>query len=306
MISLSDAIERASLMSTDGSVNQESYKLLISELDEFDHHAFAMALVDRGLQVRTGNISIASKFKAVAQALTDDTEWWDPSTDINNNKIEEPVPEASDDIFGEVSQNIEILEQAGIKLDPEGKVQFYKSSLPGLFTDRLPQAMDIPRAITYYEQLLNSHDTEENKISGMLDLLSRITSQTQDIQNSLIEIENYKFNPNSKNENIKNIAVGLSNIVGYITGGNWNAAQKELESLKQLSDGYLDQRRERYDTDLNVIDALDRMMDMFEHNPEQFQQAVSGMGAIAKKSNSNIFLDIELKNAYAKEAFSRR
>jgi len=284
MISLTEAIEKAYLMSSDGSIKQDSYNLIANNLDEKDRHAFAMALVDRGVHVRTGSSNISKKFQFIAQALPKEE---DQYIDTSNTEEEQgnDIPDASSDIFGDSSQIVNILEEAGIRLTSDGKVEFYKSTLPGLYTDKLPQGMDIPTAIKYYEQMLSSHDNEESRMSSMLDLLSRITSQTEAIENSLQELDGYNFNPNSKNKYISEIATGINSIREYMLSGNFSYAKKELNKIKELSDYYLNERRQTYDLDLNVIDALDRMADMMEYNPEQYQESIKGLGAIAKRKS---------------------
>ncbi len=63
-IELSDAIGRAELMSDDGLLSQQAYELILQKINDDDRHSFTLALVDRGIIVKTSEKKEKEAFDA--------------------------------------------------------------------------------------------------------------------------------------------------------------------------------------------------------------------------------------------------
>lgn len=295
-ITLDDAIGRAQLMSTNGILRQESYNLLHDKLDEKDRHAFTMSLVDRGIQVRTSSRNdkedVTEEFVKVSQSYVKRGPLWVPDSydtksddegyqELGDEDIDVQWDTSDYEDLEDIGRLREVLESAGLRVDKDGKVEFYKQNIPGIYTTKLPQAMPLDKAISYYEQLMRMGDKEEERINGLLDILSRLTSETEEIEYTLDELAKYKFDVKSKSKSTKEIGNSLNSISQFIREGDWNKAQVELDKTKGILDEYLSGRSTSYESNLSVIDALDRLLDMYQFDKDKFDKYVGGVGALA-------------------------
>ena len=304
-IQLTDAIERAELMSDDGLLPQQSYDLLVQKLDDEDRHPFTMALVDRGIIVKNSRIAksrfLEQFFNAgkVAQTFVqrEDSPLWVPDTWDNEEEWQEVTDDDIEDVsdlnfdvgesqYGvdtedaEVSNIKSVLESNGISLNSDGTVNFYKSSIPGVYKDRLPQAMDLDKAIQYFDQVLDMTDSQQAKMDDFIDLLSRLTSEVYDIEYSLEELENYKFSPQSRDEFTSGISKNLDSLRSTISEGNWSAAQDVLEKMKGTVDQWLGDKDSYYDQNLSLVDALDQLAELRDTDSAKYQSIVEGLGGV--------------------------
>lgn len=303
-IELTDAIERAELMSDNGLLPQQSYDLLIQKLDDEDRHSFSMALVDRGIVVKLSKkVSVTPPEEVfnpekIAQQFVqrEDSPLWVPSTWDDDEEWyelgDEDLEEVSDlnlnvgesSYMAEESQDVQkirnVLESNGVSMNSDGTVNFYKSSIPGIYKDKLPQAMPLEKAIEYFDQVLDMTDSQQAKMDDFIDLLSRLTSETYDLEYSLEELENYKFSPQSRDEFTSGIAQNLEMLRESVSGGNWDAAQNVLEDMKASVDQWLSDKDQHYDTHLELVDALDTLADMKAQDPDSYNKILEGLGGV--------------------------
>lgn len=303
-INLQDAIQRAELMSEEGLLPQQSYDLLIQKLDDDDRHSFSMALVDRGIIVKLSkkaSVKLPEEMfdpEKIAQQFVqrEDSPLWVPSTwdedeewyELSDEDLEEVsdlnlnVGESS--YVAEENQDIQkirdILESNGISMNSDGTVNFYKSSIPGIYKDKLPQAMPLDKAIEYFDQVLDMTDSQQTKMDGFIDLLSKLTSETYDLEYSLEELENYKFSPQSRDEFTSGIAQNLDVLRGSISEGNWSAAQNVLEDMKASVDQWISDKDQHYSTHLELAEALDTLAGMKEQDPDSYSKILEGLGGV--------------------------
>lgn len=304
-IQLTDAIERAELMSDDGLLAQQSYDLILQKLDPDDKHSFSMALIDRGIIVKLSSLRKVQKklfdAKKIAQQFVqrEDSPLWVPETWDDDDEWEELSEEDLEEVdeselnldVGESSYGLEpedkdvqrirsVLEANGISINSDGTVNFYKSSIPGIYKDKLPQALPLENAIDYFDQILDSTDREQSKMDTFIDLLSRLTSETYDLEFSLEELDNYQFSPQSRNEFTSGIAQNLEEMKGAISEGNWDGAQNVLETMKGSVDQWLGEKDQHYDKHLELVDVLDQLADMKDQNPENYSKVLEGVGGV--------------------------
>jgi len=337
MIDLQDAVERARLMAgDDGLLSQYSYNMLIDELDDTERHAFTMALVDLGILARVANVEaksflhntedhliddiytyedILDDFTKVSQYAQDtesglwvpESSWGDDEEwDLTDSDLEYIYDVGDYEKYNieEVDKVRDTLEFAGLSVSPDGMVSFYQSAIPGIYKDKLPQKMPLETAMAYYDQSLDATDKEQTRIDELLDLLSRLTSQTYDLEYSLDQLENYKFSPGSKSEIIQNIYNGLEGVKTSIGEGRWDSAQTNLDDIKRVVDDYSAEQYEKYDNQLVVVDALDKLMSLRDENPEAFEMAISGLGGVSARKAQEmeggwedvIFIPVESSN----------
>jgi hypothetical protein len=323
MLDLSEALERAELMSDDSlHLSEQSYELLVDKLAEEDIYAFTMGLVDRGIMVRQAqkaertSSSIEDKLVRCGQSFTEQSPggvWlpsgWDEGDEeeLQDEDLQEvqdgeyesflestpftwPHSEGGDPVGPNVDELRDVLENAGIRITPDGKVEMYKSHIPGIYTDKLPQgALPADIAVKYYDQILDSADMEQTKLDGLLDLLTRLNSQTYDLEMSIEDLQNYGYSPASRSESSQAISTGLAQVQDMVESGNWNGAQRVINDLRGTVDVYRGERESAYDETLAVADALNRLADMQEDDPESYGQVVDSLGAMPYAAQKKAF-----------------
>lgn len=312
MISLEDSFQRALLMCDDSlHLKEQAYELLTDKLADEDLYSFTVGLVERGIMVRHASHkvtdeSVADKLVKAAQSYKQSPGGvWMPDGYEDEQELEdEDLEEVTD---GEYESYLEstpftfpnnqqetqpytgtdvdelkaVLENAGLRITPEGTVEMYAANIPGIYTDKLPQGpLPLDIAVKYFDQLLDSSDSEQGRLDGLLDLLTRLNTQTSEIEASIEDLNNYNYSAASRSESSQAIANGLQEVRGLLAEGNWTAAQRVLEGLKGTIDQYSGERLDVYDENLAVIDALDKLADLQEADPQGYQQAIEGMGGI--------------------------
>ena len=311
MIGLEEALERAALMSDDSlHLSEQSYELLIDKLADENVYPFTMGLVERGILVRQSSVrtdaSIEDKLVKAAQSYKQSPggvwvpDSWEDETELEEEDIEEVTdgeyesflestpftyphtqPETQPYTDTDVAELRGILEDAGIRVTPDGKVEMYSAHIPGIYTDRLPQGpLPLEIAVKYFDQLLDASDTEQTRLDGLLDLLTRLSNSTAEVEASIEDLNNYNYSAASRSESSQAIANGLQEVRGLLAEGNWTAAQRVLGDLKGRIDEYSGERYSVYDENLAVLDALDRLTDLQAADPEGYQQTIQGLGGM--------------------------
>jgi hypothetical protein len=215
------------------------------------------------------------------------------------------APETSGEFAGsDVAYIQDTLENAGMSIDAQGNVSLYQQGVPGLYTKQVPlKPMPLEKAIDRLNSEANSVDSEQGRISSLQDILSVLNSDFQEIEmdfQDLIEkfddsynnLEQFKYSERSPDENIRSIAEGLSTVRTYIEQsspsiddlrGGIGQYSGTIQDLQGKLDSYYQTQYDKYDQKLEVIDALERLKDMRDTNPQMFAQAVQGLGGVAAK-----------------------
>ncbi len=176
------------------------------------------------------------------------------------------------------------LENAGIHIDEAGNVSFYKSLtnlpyLPGVYTEKgKMKPMPLEKAFKLFDQSMGSTDKEQTRVNELLDFLSRLTSEVYDMEYTMDEISKFKYSPTSKNPEIQNIANGLGEVQALVADGDWDGAQGALAGLKGTLEDYTQAQQQKYTNSLSIVETLDRLMDIKEHEPEKFNQITKDLG----------------------------
>jgi len=303
VLGLDEALERARLLADDSLyLNEQSYELLVDKIDEEDLYPFTMGLVERGIVVKNATQrtaqSVEEKLVKAAQSFTQQTPaglWVPENYEDLDGDPDEPPEDSDYESFLEstpfvwphdnpevdISSLRDTLENAGIRITPEGTVEMYQAHIPGIYTDKLPQGpLPLDIAVKYFDQLLDSTDIEQGKLDGLLDLLTRLDNQTGGLQQSISELDAYKFSPASRSESSQAISGGLDELRRLISEGNWNGAQRATESLVGTVEDYAGDRYGAYDESLAVLDALDRLADLQAEDPATYQKAIEGLGGM--------------------------
>lgn len=309
-ISLDDAVERAKLMSdTSGLLAQESYNLLLNALDEEDRYGFTMALVDHGIISKQGNTDRVRNLLGKPNTNIQVTDSIDSETYLNNkfaniarkmtgqmdidesgqvtyggggNNEQPPFQEAP---VNQVDQSAvdnlrSTLENFGISIDPQGKVSFYKSSVPGIYTDRLPQSMPLESALAYYRQVSSIAQKEAEKSTRILDNLAKLSAQENDISSILEDLKSVKFSQQSKSDFIVSISKNLESLVSTLSS---DANAKMVEYIEELENNFeqykFDQEAKRDQYDITA-DVLDELVDAKANHPELYNAVITGLGGL--------------------------
>jgi rubrerythrin len=311
-ISLDDAVERAKLMSDNsGLLAQESYNLLLNALGDEDRYAFTMALVDHGIISKQGNTDrvrkllgnpqttvlvqdsltsdqyLANKFANIAKRqLNAQYEIDEEGNPITSYGGTEKAPfqdnsAAPANVDQEAVNNLRsTLENFGISIDPQGKVSFYKSSVPGIYTDRLPQSMPLESALAYYQQVSAIAGKEAEKATRILDSLAKLSVQENDISTILEDLKGVKFSQQSKSDFIVGISKNLESLVSTLSS---DANAKMVEYIQELESNFeqykFDQEAKRDQFDVTA-DVLSELTDAKENHPELYNAVITGLGGI--------------------------
>lgn len=275
MLELQEAIERAELMAgEDRLLNQQSYELIADKLDQEDLYPFTMALTERGVFVRTSRRNedrsykdLVLKAKKVAQSFVEGPEGlW--------------VPEGVGE--DELSQIHDALENYGLNVTSDGKVEFYSMNIPGLFKEQKPQyPMPIETAAVYFQQLLTGVDVEKNRVHEMLDILTRLNNAADTMEDNLLTIDSYKFSPSSKSPVIRTIAEGLVEIKAFLAEGNLRDARAKIKEIRDTLDQYAASYDETYQQHEDIVNSLNTLVSYQQEDPAAFDEATKSMGGLA-------------------------
>jgi len=292
MITLTDAIERAKLSADEGGIlSQTFYNMLMNQIDEKDVHPLTMALVENGIMVRTSSLT-REAIEARRRALYWDVDEGAPPYKEDEAAVAEMFPE---EIPEDMSEIREVLENAGIAVSPDGTVSFYKTNIPGIYTDRLPQALPLSTAISLWEQKLEIADGEKVRVKNIQDSLARLKAQVDErvktnktpkiseIGASLTELEEYGFDPRSRSEITQNISGVIENIFETVMSNNWMGAVTAIDEAQGVLDEYVGSQDSTYESDLYVWDALDKLVQLQESDPAAFEKSVGGLGGLAAR-----------------------
>jgi hypothetical protein len=307
-ISLDDAVERAKLMADDsGLLAQEAYNLLLNSLEDSDRYAFTMALVDHGIISKQGSSErvrnllgkpkmdiqvtdsinsdeyLANKFAKIAQhtlkAQYEIDEQGNPITSYGGTETS-PFQETPEIDQTAVNSLRSVLENSGISISQDGKVSFYKSSVPGVYSDRLPQSMPLETASAYYQQVSRIAQSESEKADRTLNNLSRLSGQSEEISAILEDLKSIKFSQKSKSDFIVGISKSLESLVSTLSE---NANSKMTEYIGDLKDKFeqykFDQEAKR-DSYTQIAEALGQLQEVRESDPNFYNAVIKGLGGI--------------------------
>ncbi|MBU1173425.1 MAG: hypothetical protein KKD44_27975, partial [Proteobacteria bacterium] len=206
--------------------------------------------------------------------------------------VAEMFPE---EIPEDMSEVREVLENAGIAVSPDGTVSFYKTNIPGIYTDKLPQALPLSTAISLWEQKLEIADGEKARVKNIQDSLARLKAQVDErvrtgkspkiseIGASLTELEEYGFDPRSRSEITKGISGVIENVFETVMGNNWMGAVTAIDEAQEVLNEYISGQDSDYNNDLYVWDALDKLVQLQESDPAAFEKSVGGLGGLAAR-----------------------
>ncbi len=294
MITLQDAIERARLAADEGGIlSQSFYNQLISQVDEVDVHPLTVALVENGLMVRTGSLTVKA-LNARRKAL-----YWDVDEGVGDYEKEDGISEeevSQGNSSEDMSEIRDVLETAGISVSSDGMVSFYGSNIPGLYTEKLPQALPLATAVQLWEQKLEIADSEKDRVGGIQDALSRLKSQVvekvetkgkspnvSEIEASLGELEGYGFDPRSKSEMSQAISGTIENIFDTIMSSNWRGSAPAIDEAQDVLEEYISNQNADYEQGLYVWDALDKLIALQSSDPGAFESAIGNLGGLAAR-----------------------
>lgn len=252
----------------------------------------------------TAVASFAERLVKVAQQFVQSPGGlWMPSSlqedETDTDEVEDVIDEyevADEDIVGEefidefsdyndpgyVEGIRDVLEEEGISVDSEGNVSFYQANIPGIYTEQIPMTpMPLDLAYKRYYQSFSTAQKEQERVKGVLDAVSRMTPEMGDLLNTRDLLAEVKFSPKSKNKLVQSIAVGLNDLNQILVDPDWYKIQPMLDSLKSNLEIYVQQYMSQEENSYKVLDALDRLKDLQENDPERFSEAVGGYGALA-------------------------
>ena len=268
--------------------------------------------------VDENDYDISSKFSIIAQRFVqkeDDGLWVpeeydvpveeeDPQLSLELDEVEEITEEDIEEEWTtqeyEELQNIgdfqEKLESSGISINSDGTVSFYKSNLPGLYTTKNPmKPMSLDKAFQYFERSMNSVDREQTKINDLLNIISKLDSQVYDMEFTLEELGKFKYDSSSRSREIQDISFGLEEVKELINEGDWNGSQRALNELKSILDIYTESQQDKYQGSISVLETLNNLMDIQEHEPEKFKQISQGLGSLPRAAYMNertVYIDV--------------
>ena len=186
-------------------------------------------------------------------------------------------------VLEEVEALQDELEFLGISLSSDGQVSFYQSNIPGVYTEQIPmRPMPLEKAFKYYEQSMSGVDREQTRVNQLQDLLARLTRATGEVEFALDDLDAFNYSPDSRSQEIQEIAYGVEEVKANIASGDWNIAGQSINNLKGLLEGYSGGQYGKYEKALVTLETLDRLMDIQEFEPEKFQQISEGLGAIPR------------------------
>lgn len=306
-ITLDDAVERAKLMADDnGLISQYSYNQLYAMLHETDRYPFTMALVDNGIITKTSK-SIVNRVRNVIGKFDPNIKILEEITDVSYvaGKVSEAahrfmtaqydVDESGQVSYGgqasettqepdvnqsEVNSLRSALEGAGIHVTEDGTVSFYKSSVPGVYTNKLPQSMPLSTAVGYYAQIANTAANEATRSGNLLDKLAQLSSVADSVGEIINELKSYKFSPKSQSDLVRGIAEGINAVSGFYESDRQTDIQESLNRLKAQVEQYQFEQGAKADSYRSVSDALTQLQTAKDSDPQLYSAVVKGLGGV--------------------------
>lgn len=306
-ITLDDAVERAKLMADDnGLISQYSYNQLYAMLHETDRYPFTMALVDNGIITKTSKF-LVNRVRKVIGKFDPAIEILEEITDISyvDSKVSEAarrfmtaqydVDESGQVSYGgqvpettqeqdinqeEVNSLRSVLEGAGVHVAEDGSVSFYKSSVPGVYTNKLPQSMPLSTAVGYYAQIANTATNEAARSGNLLDKLAQLSLVADSVGEIINELKSYKFSPKSQSDLVRGIAEGISAVSGFYESDRQTDIQESLNRLKAQVEQYQFEQGAKADSYKAVSDALTQLQTAKDSDPQLYSAVVKGLGGI--------------------------
>jgi hypothetical protein len=253
----------------------------------------------------TGSEEEDEKPSGAYESFLEKTPFVDPSQ-TPEEEIDIPPESLPDDMFMGQQLTPEyvqgVLEDAGLSVDANGNVSRYQSTVPGLYTKKNPfKAVPLAKTIAMLNSEVASVDKEQERIADLQGILgslsSDFTGMEEDLQDLLERfsttmdgLSKFKYSENSTDENIREIANGLSNISEYMGKvgpfvddfrSGIGQYDKIIEDLKGRLDNYYQKQYDQYDVKLETIDVLEKLNKMLEKDPDKFKEMVSGTGGIS-------------------------
>jgi hypothetical protein len=163
----------------------------------------------------------------------------------------------------------DVLEKNGISVDSRGMVNFYSSAVPGIFKDRKsPRSMPLDKAVQSNQQQLDMAVTEQKKVGELQDILTRFKNDSE-------ALSKFQYSPSSKNPMIGQIGEGLVQLRGKVDN------MGELtNSMVGLLDQYNQGQYDKYESLMEVNDALFNLQQWKSIDPQKFKTVVEGIGAV--------------------------
>lgn len=308
-ITLDDAVERAKIMSgQDGLISQESYNLLLNALAEEDRYSFTMALVDHGIIAKNASSQDNSVMRfligepktdvIISEILTSEEYLRDKFARIalRNLRGQFDVDESGQVTYGgeetspfqetpEIDQTRvndlrERLESAGISISEDGQVSFYKSSVPGVYSDKLPQSMTLENAVSYYNQVSRISQKESDKSDKILNNLAKLSGQENEIALILEDLKGLKFSQQSKNDYIVNISKSLQSLVSTISESSNAKLVEYIDDLKNQFEQYKFDQEAKRDQYTQMSETLSELLSAKTDDPGLYTAVVKGLGGI--------------------------
>ena len=302
-LSLQEAIERAELMATqNGELKQDSYNLLLHQLDDVDAYPFTIALVERGLSVRTGSKE-QDKFREIVYGTENER-------GVELDKAEEKVAEAArkfaqqyrqtpgglympetyfeepeqeddtvdlgeDDTFELVDSDIQFigepedvtelqekLETLGISIDQDGNAIFYKSNIPGLYKD---QTKDKPISL---DSAWNKYNTYIQGIDMDQSKVNGLLETLSGINVAIDRLEKFKTSPLTKTYDPNSKNSDVAQIGDYLLEVQSSIVEGDFEGAKdqiRSVQGLLEQRTDTKRQDYEkYVEALEVLDELID------------------------------------------
>lgn len=225
------------------------------------------------------------------------------SEPVKENVPEPPQqpPESKNFDIDEVDHIRNVLENYGVSVSSEGKVSLYKQNLPGLFDKKIPiKALSLDEAIRLFSGELQNANVEKQRISKLQDVLASLggdfgemSGSASDLlrifEESLQNLEQFKYSEKSPNKSIKEIAEGIATIKSYLMNEEDDLSNLKyyLDSNKDFIGGlqgkldeYFQGQYDKHEQKLEIVDALTRLSQIKNEDPKMFSEIVSNLGGI--------------------------
>jgi hypothetical protein len=300
-----------------GSYEGEEHIASVLDHDYRDEDEYDEKAVERQSSIIEEFVKVAQQFVQSPGGLWTPSSWDEDETDEDaaefDSYLDAPVddfksvqthddmPEREFDIE-QIEQLQEVLEKNGISVDKDGNVKQFKSNMPGIYVKEIPlKPIPLDQAIERFTGEAEAVQKEQERVKGLQDILASLNrdfvgigSASQDLlkkfDDSMVNLEKFRYSEQSKDENVRSIAQGLGSVRKYLTEStepldDLQHGLKEysdtIQGLQGRLDNYYQSQYEKTDAKFEVVDALGRLKEMMEKDPESFNKAVSGLGGIS-------------------------
>jgi len=209
--------------------------------------------------------------------------------------------ESSEFDTDEVDHIRTILENYGVSVSSDGKVSLYKQNLPGLFDKKIPiKSLSLDEAVKLFSGELQNAEVEKQRISKLQDVLaslggdfSEMSGSASDLlrtfEESLQNLEQFKYSEKSPNKSIKEIAEGIATIKSYLSNEEDDLSNLKyyldsnedfIGNLQGKLDEYFQTQYDKHEQKLEIVDALTRLSQIKNEDPKMFSEIVSNLGGI--------------------------